>query len=327
MSMKISTSDFAIAENKAYTKDIPIKKVVRARDGEIEILDKRKVLGLVKRRSPNSHKGTFGKLVCITGSDRFPGAAQISALSALRSGVGLVQVITTRSCAIALTSSIKEATLLPLDSGKDGFITSSEYALQQIESAISSATAVLIGCGLGNTDDTLRILELVIEKSNCPIIIDADGINALATRIELLRKAKTDIILTPHPAELARLCSADTRDVCKNRYEYAKKLCCEYSVTVVAKSASTLVLSPSNGFLSLYGNDGLAKGGSGDMLAGLIGSFSAQGYSPTDAAKLGVVIQGVACEKVSKRLSKTGMLASDVIDCLPSLFKNFERLR
>lgn len=325
MNKFISEKDLITAEKIAIREDIPIRKAIKPNDGEIEILSERKVLKLVKKRSPNSHKGTFGRLVCITGSDRFPGAAQISTLAALRSGVGLVQVITTHSSALALSSAIKEATLLPLDSS-GGFIVSSEYALQQIEESISKADAILIGCGLGNTSDTLKILEIAIEKANCPIIIDADGINALSTCIELLRKARTDIVLTPHPAELARLCGVDISEIIANRYEFAKELSNKYGVTVVAKSASTLILSSSGDYLSLYGNDGLAKGGSGDLLAGLIASFLAQGYSPNDAARLGVVVLGWGCESVSKKLSRTGMLASDILSYLPSLFKKFERL-
>ncbi len=325
MSKFISENDFIAAEAKAIREDIPMKKAINPNGGEIEILNKCKVFKLVKKRSPNSHKGTFGRLVCITGSDRFPGAAQISTLAALRSGAGLVEVITTHSSAISLSSAIKEATLLPLDSS-NGFIMASEIALQQIENSISKADAILIGCGLGNTADTLKILEIVIEKANCPIIIDADGINALSTRIELLRKARTDIVLTPHPAELARLCGADIGEVIANRYKLAKALSDKYGVTVVPKSASTLILSSSGDYLSLYGNDGLAKGGSGDLLAGLIASFLAQGYSSNDAARLGVVVLGSGCESVSKKLSRTGMLASDILDYLPLLFKKIERL-
>ncbi|MBQ8623776.1 MAG: NAD(P)H-hydrate dehydratase [Oscillospiraceae bacterium] len=327
MSRYISADDFNAAEKRALEKDISVKRAIMPRGGEIEIINKSKVFKLVKRRSPNSHKGTFGRLVCIVGSDRFMGAAQISALAALRSGVGLVQVITTKASALALSVAAKEATLLPLERNADGFIVASECALQRIEVAIESADAVLIGCGLRNTLDTKKILELVIEKANCPIIIDADGINALSTCIELLRKAKTDIVLTPHPAELARLCGVDTKEALAKRYELSKKLCKEFGVTVVAKSAATVISTSDKAYLSLCGNDGLAKGGSGDLLAGLIASFLAQGYTPDTAARLGVTVLGVGCEEVSKRTSRTGMLASDILDCLPMLFKKIERLR
>ncbi len=327
MSKYISVNDFYAAEKRALEKDISIKKAIMPRGGEIEILNKSKVFKLVKMRSPNSHKGTFGRLVCIVGSDRYKGAAQIATLAALRSGAGLVQAVTTHSCSISLGAAVKEVMHLPLESGADGFIMASESTLQKTMEAISSADAVLVGCGLGNTPDTRKIVEFVIEKANCPIIIDADGINALSTCIELLRKAKTDIVLTPHPGELGRLCGVDTKEAMAKRYELSKKLCEEFGVTVVAKSAATVISTPDKAYLSLYGNDGLAKGGSGDLLAGLIASFLAQGYAPDVAAKLGVVVLGVGCETVSRKTSRTGMLVSDILNCLPSLFKKIERLR
>lgn len=185
----------------------------------------------------------------------------------------------------------------------------------------------MIGCGLGNTPNTLKILEKIIETANCPIIIDADGINALSNSIELLRKAKTDVILTPHPAELARLVNADISEVLANRYYFSKRISDEYGVTVVAKSASTLIISKDSDYLSVFGNDGLAKGGSGDLLAGLISSFVAQGYSASEASMLGVAILGLSCERVSKKLSRTSMLASDILNCLPLVFRKIERLR
>lgn len=323
----ISVKDFIDAEKLSFEADIPMKKAINPHGGEIEIINRRKVIKLVKKRSPNSHKGSFGRLVCVVGSDRFMGAAQISTLAALRSGVGLLEVVTTENAAIALSTAIKEATLLPIESGDDGFIVSSELALHKIEESIKKADGVLIGCGLGNTPNTLKILEKIIETANCPIIIDADGINALSNSIELLRKAKTDVILTPHPAELARLVNADISEVLANRYYFSKRISDEYGVTVVAKSASTLIISKDSDYLSVFGNDGLAKGGSGDLLAGLISSFAAQGYSASEASMLGVAILGLSCESVSKKLSRTSMLASDILDCLPLVFRKIERLR
>ncbi len=327
MSKYISVNDFYAAEKRALDKDVSVKKAIMPRGGEIEILNKSKVFKLVKRRSPNSHKGTFGRLVCIVGSDGYKGAAQIATLAALRSGAGLVQAVTTHSCSVSLGAAVKEVMHLPLESGADGFIKASESALHKIAQAVKSADAVLVGCGLGNTHDTRKIVELVIEKANCPIIIDADGINALSTCIELLRKAKTDIVLTPHPGELARLCGTTTAEVLDKRCDYAKGLSKEFGVTIVAKSAATVITTLDKAYLSLYGNDGLAKGGSGDLLAGLIASFLAQGYAPDVAARLGVVTLGVGCERVSQKTSRTGMLASDILNCLPSLFKKIERLR
>ena len=324
MTKTITYCDYKKAEKAASELDLHISKAVRRycrQNGEIELLNARKVIKLVKPRPENSHKGSFGRLVMIAGSDRYPGAAQITALAALRSGVGLISVATTRLAAQALSVSVKEATLLPLPSGSDGFLCPESTSLNELAELISKADALLIGPGLGTADSCFKILEAALETANCPIILDADGINLVSGRIELLRKAKTDLILTPHPAELARLCGAPLKDVIADRLSCAKKISDELGCTVVAKSAGTFIVGGGRCYLSVMGNNGLAKGGSGDLLAGLISSFAAQGHDPILASKLGVCVQGLACERVSAKLGRRGMLASDIISCLPMLFK------
>ncbi len=328
MTKRITNSDFIKAEKTAIERDLHISRAIAPYCGStsgIEVLDPRKVIKLVKPRLENSHKGSFGRLVLVAGSDRYPGAAQMSALAALRSGVGLVTVITTRLAATALVFSAKEATLLPLEADADGFMTPDKNE-EKISALIKSADALLVGPGLGTSDGSLKMLELAFENASCPIILDADGINLVSRRIEFLRKAKTGLILTPHPAELARLAKSPIADVLGDRLKYAKSLAEEYGCTVVAKSSGTLITDGERTLLSVRGNNGLARGGSGDLLAGLIASFAAQGYSPIEAAAIGTTVQGLACEAVSNRLSRRGMLPSDIIDCLPVLFKKLERL-
>ena len=323
----ISDENFKKAENKAFTEDIHIRRAVSgycSRDGEIEILEPSKVLKLVKARAENSHKGSFGRLVFVGGSDRYAGAVQLASLAALRSGVGLLSVVTSERAAIALSSAAREATLLPVPSDADGFMCP-DGKIDDITELIKKADAVLLGCGLGTGNGCMQLVELVIKNAECPIILDADGINLVSHRIELLRRAKAELILTPHPAELARLCGAPIDEVMADRYGYARQLADEFGCTVVSKSSGTLILGDGNAYLSVRGNNGLSRGGSGDLLAGLIASFAAQGYSPVDCAKIGVTLQGLACEAASKKLSRRGMLPSDVIDFLPLLFKKIER--
>lgn len=328
MKDRITNTDFIKAEKTASERDLHIRRAIapyRSGSGEIEILNPRKVIKLVKPRPENSHKGSFGRLVLISGSDRFPGAAQLSALAALRSGAGLVTVITTSLAAEALASSVREATLLPLDSDGAGFMLPNGKE-ETAAGLIASADALLIGPGLGTAEGSLKMLEIALENAACPIILDADGINLVSTRIEFLRKAKTGLILTPHPAELARLSGAPLAEVLGDRLKYARKIAEEYGCTVVSKSSGTLITGGGKIALSVRGNNGLARGGSGDLLAGLIASFAAQGYSPAEAAEIGVTLQGLACEIAAKRLSRRGVLPSDIIDCLPLLFKKIERL-
>lgn len=319
----ISPDALREAEIMAEIGNIHIKRAVKrcAGNGDIRIVCRRSLLSLVPKRPLNSHKGSFGRLVIIAGSDRFPGAAQIAAIAALRSGVGLCKVISTQSACQAISVSAKEATLFPCPADEDGFILGSEKVISSIKAQLSGADAVLIGCGLGCTEGTMSVLKTVIENANCPIIIDADGINLVSMRIELLRKARKEIILTPHPAELSRLGGISLQEALIDRFETAKKLHEAYGATVVAKGCATIVISKSGYTLLTFGNDGLAKGGSGDLQAGLTASFAAQDVNPDDAAVLGSGILGIACEGVSKKLSKRGMLASDILGYLPKLFK------
>ncbi|MCC8130905.1 MAG: NAD(P)H-hydrate dehydratase [Oscillospiraceae bacterium] len=317
------------AELEANKNNVHISAVLEPDGGDISSVDKYAAEAVMREnissRPVNSHKGTFGRLLSIVGSNRYPGAAAISSLSALRSGVGLLSVCTTEHSAISLASNVKECTLFPCHCDEDGFIKPTDHELEGILDLLKASDAVLIGCGLGQSESTIAVLEAVIENANCPIIIDADGINLVSKRIELLRKAKTDVILTPHPAELSRLAQVDTKTAVKERYTIAKKLASQYSVTIVSKSCSTLIVNETEAYVTMFGNNGLSKGGSGDLLAGLISSFVAQGKSPVTAGILGTYAMGASCEEVSKRRSKTGMLASDIISYLPELFKNFER--
>lgn len=324
--MRITEENFKVAEKMAIERDLHISEAISAlcsENGKIEILDVCKAMSLVRPRPENSHKGSFGKLVLIAGSDRFPGAAQISALSALRSGVGLCAVVTTRAAAAALAVSAKESTLLPLPSDERGFMKYENTLKDDIIETIKSADVLLIGPGLGQGAGCAEILKLAIKNADCPIILDADGINLVSTRIEFLRKAKAELVLTPHPAELSRLCGVPIGDVLGDRLRFAREISQKTGAVVAAKSAATLIVDGEEAFVSARGNSGLAKGGSGDFLAGIIGSFLAQGYSALDAVKIGVTVQGLACERVSERLSRRGMLASDLIDYLPELFENF----
>ncbi len=321
----ISWNAIRAGEKLAEAENIHISNAITPDGGDIRVISKSEIFEYIKKRPLNSHKGVFGRLVIIAGSDCFPGAAQIATIAALRSGVGLVRVFSTEKACMALSVSAKEATLFPCPADENGFIRADGRVINGLREALGSASAVLIGCGLGVTEDTLEILETVIENAICPIIIDADGINLVSRRIELLRKAEKEVILTPHPAELSRLAGKSIPETIENRYEYAKLIHEHTGAMVVSKSCATVVVSGEGCYLLTFGNDGLAKGGSGDLQAGLTASFAAQGLSPIKAAVLGSGILGLGCEEVSRRLSKTGMLAGDILNYLPRLFKKYER--
>ncbi len=291
----------------------------------MSIVDMSKVKELYPKRQVNGHKGSYGRVVIIAGSDSYPGAPQLAAMAALRSGVGIATLMSTEKVARRVSITAPEAVVSELRS-KDGHIAYCRENCSSIADQAKRADAILIGCGMGSSDDTGRLVEFLIKIAGCPLIIDADGINVLAGRIDCLRNAKAEILLTPHVGELARLCGVSTQEAIARRCELAKALTAKYGAVVMAKSASTVISSGDGMHLTLWGNDGLAKGGSGDTLAGITSSLIAQGMSVQDGAVLGASLLGLGCEMVSHRLTTRGMLASDITRNLPMLFKKIERL-
>lgn len=295
---------------------------ITSEKGGVELFDLQDAKESLPRRISYGHKGTFGKLVCVTGSERYTGAAAMSALAALRSGVGIVCVATGERVVDRLAASISEATYLPLPSNGEGFTSclGAEALLKECE----TADAVLFGCGMGRTNDTAVLLESLIRSCACPVIIDADGINCLSANIDILKSKRGDIILTPHPMELARLCGCETPPA--DRYGAATRLSKEFGVTVMAKGPQTFVAGKDGELLCRRGNTALSKGGSGDMLAGLTAGFAAQGASADKACALASVVLGLAAEELSVSRSQRGIIASDILAHLPETLFNLEKL-
>lgn len=273
--------------------------------------DDEMVFSSVTKRPRKSHKGNFGKLLCITGSENFSGAVAISAIGALRMGAGIVTLATTRTVHSLVAPLVPEATFLPLPSNDNGGIDAS--ATDILLPALESASAVLLGCGMGNTADTAAITAFVLKNAHCPIIMDADAINSVASSPEVLFDAQNSLILTPHMGEMARLIKKSTEEIVANRLELATEFSKKYSAVLVLKDASTVISSPNGDiFFNTTGNPGLSKGGSGDLLAGMIASLSAQGFIDTAAAVCGVYLHGLAADKAAYSLSEYAMLPSDI---------------
>lgn len=174
---------------------------------------------------------------------------------------------------------------------------------------------------MGRNEDTGMLVSALVEESQIPLVIDADGINALASNIDVLKRAKSTPVLTPHPGEMARLLGCSVLDVQQNRYTCARHFSERYGAVVVLKGANTLVALPDGAvFVNRTGNPGMARGGSGDVLAGMIASFMAQGIAPELAAVCGVYLHGLAGDRCAKRLSQLAMTPSDLIEELPEIF-------
>lgn len=276
------------------------------------------------KRKPVSNKGTYGHALCVCGSMRMTGAAYLSVMGALRSGVGLVTAAFPQTSYAGIAPKLTEPLLLPLEPNFDGTFAFS--AMADIIKASKRASALLVGCGIGFNKDTTMLVQNLIKEIKIPMIIDADGINALSTNIDILKEAQAPIILTPHPGEMSRLCGKSIAEIIANPVKTAEEFASKYGVTVVLKTANTVVCNPKTSgiYINTTGNSGLSKGGSGDLLAGIMVSLAAQGMLPFDAAVCAVFLHGLAADAVARNSSMTGMLPSDVMNYLPELFSKFE---
>ena len=273
------------------------------------------------RRAQNGHKGSFGQVLALCGSEEYTGAAYLASTTALKSGCGLVRLGTPRTAHLALAQKLTEVIVMPLDD-RDGKL-SAEVA-DEIVKAMSGADAIICGCGLGQSDDIIEIVKSVIENADCPLVLDADGINALAADLSVLKgERRGDIVITPHLGEMSRLIGAPISEIQKDVVGVAKSFACEYNVVTVLKSAATAVALP-NGevYVNTGGNSGMATAGSGDVLAGLIGGFIAQGVTPSEAAVAGVYIHSLAGRKAAAMMGEHGMLASDILNEIPFAIKD-----
>ena len=275
------------------------------------------------KREQDSHKGDFGTVLIIAGSSSMRGAASLAAMGALRSGAGLVRIASVEKCIDSAAVTAPEATYVELDCDDYGYMLFDPNR-QPVLEAMDKAGAIVIGCGMGVTQDTIELTKFVTENAKCPVIIDADGINCIASDIDILLKKKTDIIITPHPGEMARLLHCDIAAIQENRIAVAEKYAEKYGVTVVLKGAGTIVADSHASAVNHTGNAGMSTGGSGDVLAGIIGSVCAQGASVFDSACAGVYIHGLAGDIAAEKLGKEAMLPRDIIDNLSDSFRRLK---
>lgn len=290
------------------------------------ILDEAAVFTLLPKRDPNSHKGTFGRLLNISGCSRYTGAPVLSSLGALRSGVGYVILASTREVCFAAAARLTEAVMSPLPADESGGILYEAGENHPLMRQLDGANAVLIGCGLGDGSSVSLLMENVIRRAKCPVIIDADGINAVSRNIHVLKEASCPVILTPHLGEMARLTGISVDRLREDSFSIAVSFAAEHGVTLVLKGPKTLTVSPDGQiYVNTTGNPGLAKAGSGDVLAGMIGAFAAQGVPPLQAAACGVFLHGLAADRTAARLSQYAMLPSDLLLDLSKIFLQNDR--
>lgn len=272
------------------------------------------VLSLLPDRNPWGHKGNFGKLLLLCGSRGYTGAAFFAAMGALRSGAGLVFLGVPESIYGIEAVKLNEPVIFPLP---DAGGRLSVDAVPEILTRFPQMDAVLVGPGLGQSEGTLAVVRAVLEKAECPVVVDADGINVLSAHRDLLRGRKLPTILTPHDGEFARLGGVMGED----RMAAAAALAEELGCVVLLKGHETCITDGADGYLNPTGNPGMAVGGSGDVLAGVITALLGAGLPPLEAAACGAWLHGAAGDRCAAELGQYGMLPTDMLSALPRLMK------
>lgn len=296
---------------------IPEEIIKKAISQRLEIT-REAVSKILPKRDEWAHKGDFGSLLCICGSRGMGGAAMMATLAALRTGAGITRLVAPSDIALMTAPQLMEAMTIPLSQNKAGAIAPTAENLNTLLELLKKSTACLIGCGLSCSEDTKQIVEYIIKNTECNIILDADGLNCIVGNTDILKTARSVPVITPHIGEMARLVSMTTEQVTKHARDIALVFAREHRCVVVLKGHNTIIATPHGDlYENRTGNVALAKGGSGDVLAGMLASFSAQGISSACAAIAAVYIHGACADTLVKTMSNYGILARDIIAQIP----------
>lgn len=274
-------------------------------------------------RKADTHKKDYGHVFILAGSLRYAGAACLCAGAAMRSGAGLVTLGVPQGLYGVVALRMPEVMVLPLPQTKQSSL--SEKALKGIEQFLEKADCLLVGPGLSRHRETQNLIRSVIARASKPILVDADGLNAIEGHADLLKNIKAPVVLTPHPKEMSRLTGFSVKQIQENRKEVAKNFALRYNITLVLKGHKTVVVDKDGkAYVNGTGNPGMATAGTGDVLSGIIAGFLAQGVDMYEAAKCGVYIHGLAGDLAAKDRTQISLVASDIINYLPAAFKRVE---
>lgn len=275
---------------------------------------------LLPPRQPNTHKGDFGHLFVLAGSPGKTGAAAMVCEAAVRVGAGLVTLGIPESLNPILEVKLTEAMTEPLPETKEKALSLS--ALNRIRELMYRKTALALGPGLSLNPQTTRLVQKILRENVLPVVVDADGLSAITGKTDILKRSRAPIILTPHPGEMARLLGMSIPEIQQNRIEVARRFAEENKVILILKGARSLIASPEGEvFVNPTGNPGMASGGMGDVLTGMIGGFLAQGLPALEAAKLGVFLHGLVGDFVAYKKGERGLAATDLIWETPKILK------
>ncbi|NOX96875.1 MAG: NAD(P)H-hydrate dehydratase [Nitrospirae bacterium] len=293
---------------------------------KVNLLEEKDISSLFPYRRRETHKGNYGHILVLAGSTGFTGAAALAGLGALRSGGGLITLGVARSLNPVLEAKLTEVMTKPLPETGEGSL--SLEAEGDILELVQRMDALAVGPGLSIHPETQELVKRLITKINKPMVIDADGLNGLAGDISLLTKSPASIIITPHPGEMGRLLGMTVAEVQSDRIGVARQAALQMGIVIVLKGARTVISDPEgNVYVNPTGNPGMASGGMGDILTGMIASFIGQGLTELEAAKAGVYIHGLAGDIAAGTQGEIGLIATDLLDKLPLAIKQLQQKR
>ncbi len=293
-------------------------KACESQNIQVHQSEEKDIKSYFQKRNPNSHKGDYGHVLVLAGSRGKSGAAGLTALAVLRAGAGL--------CTLALPDSSQKAVhpmevmTVPLPETTSG--TLSLKAKESILNLLEGKSAVAVGPGISTDPETVALIGEILPQIQCPLVLDADALNALSLHKDWLEKLKPETVLTPHPKEMSRLTGMPTEEIQKNRITTASKFSSNHSLTLILKGSPSLIaLADGSLVINPTGNAGMATGGSGDVLTGIIAGLMAQGFSTAQASIAGAYIHGEAGDYFAESESQTTLIAGDLLRCLPETLK------
>jgi NAD(P)H-hydrate epimerase len=300
--------------------------IVQAVDPKQYLLTSQQIRNYFKPRSADTHKGRTGHLLVIAGSPGKTGAAAMTAMSAMRAGAGLVTLGIAESLNPILETQVLEVMSAPLPENQNGVLGNS--AIKDLKKMEAGKTCLAIGPGIGQAEETRSLVKKIINQSQIPVVIDADGLNNIAGQTQLLKRIKCPAVLTPHPGEMARLMDVTPAEVQQNRLQCARDFATNFKVHLVLKGAATVIAHPDgSAYMNPTGNPGMASGGMGDVLTGVLAGFITQGFSPEAAAHAAVYVHGAAADTLAKTIGPIGYLASEVMNAIPAEIKKLMEMQ
>jgi NAD(P)H-hydrate epimerase len=274
------------------------------------------------RKNPQAHKGTFGHLLIVGGSPGKTGAPAMAAVAASRIGAGLVTVGVPASLNHILEVKLTEEMTEPLPETIPGYL--GEPSVERVLALAAGKQCLVLGPGMSTNDGASELVKKVLEDYTGWVLIDADGLNALAPNMSALNSSEARIVLTPHPGEMARLTGTTAKHVQQDRVELTRKTAVEYGVWIVLKGARTLTADPHGSiYVNTTGNPWMASGGQGDALSGILGGLLVQGIPPEEALPFGVYLHGLAADRIVERSGPRPVVATDVIAEIPSVLTKY----